>query len=222
MVGHHDVGVNGGTGPGNSYRFLAGHGGAGLSKFVENGITSVGVEFEGVNWGKQDGDENLDRNLYMVQNSAYVSTDPFLPIGRWCAGCHGQFHAFGDLDEMLMPVNINGGDRDMNPTTNPWLRHPTNVFIPNAGEYTGLGGVLSGSVIYNPETGIPLARSDYVNGRTANVAWGDQVMCLSCHKAHGSQWPDALRFDKDTMNAHTGAGTRTDGCFFCHRLKDDP
>jgi predicted CXXCH cytochrome family protein len=65
-----------------------------------------------------------------------------------------------------------------------------------------------------------LARNS--TNRTANIGTGDQVMCLSCHKAHGSKWPNALRFDYTGMDAHLGTGTRTDGCFFCHRLKDDP
>jgi hypothetical protein len=221
MVGHHDVGVSGGTGPGNSYRFLSGHGGTGLSKFVENGITlSAGADtFEGVNWGRQNGDHNLDRNLYMPQDSIYdPSSSPYLPLGRWCGGCHGQFHAFGDYDPVLMVTNINGGDTDEDPTTNPWMRHPSGVYIPDAGEFSlAAGGVLDGNSVYDPEFGIPLARGNY--DRTANVEYGDQVICISCHKAHGSEWPNALRFDYDQNNAHSGFN-RDNGCFFCHRAKD--
>jgi hypothetical protein len=157
----------------------------------------------------------------MPQTKTYESATDDLPIGRWCAGCHGQFHAFGAQDEMFLVDN--GGDLNhltLTASTNPWLRHPTNVFIPNAGEYSaGAGGVLDGNAIYNPETGIPLARSNYINSRTANVELGDQVMCLSCHKAHGSQYENALRFNYALNDAHSGLG-RDNGCFFCHRAKD--
>lgn len=46
----------------------------------------------------------------------------------------------------------------------------------------------------------------------------DKVMCLSCHRAHGSPYPDMLRFD---YNMEAGGGTSTDGCFKCHTNKDD-
>jgi predicted CXXCH cytochrome family protein len=213
-VGHHDEMVGGGTGPGNSYRFLAGHGGTGLSGFVDGGYNYVGGPpgFEGVNWGIQNSVDPADRNLYMPQDAGYNPATDDLPIGRWCAGCHGQFHAFGDTSDVYLTTD-NGGDRDFTPGNNPWMRHPTNVRIPITGEFAGVMGDT-----YNPLTGIPLARYD----PTAVINSTDQVMCLSCHKAHASEWPDALRFDYTDMIAHSGAGTRTDGCFFCHRLKDDP
>jgi predicted CXXCH cytochrome family protein len=213
-VGHHDVETEGGTGAGNSYRFLAGHGGTGLAKMVDSGMNTVGISFEGVNWGIQNSVDPNDRNLYMPQTAPQTTSSPSLPIGRWCAGCHGKFHAFGAVDEMFLTDN--GGDRDKNPATNPWLRHPTNVDIPSTGtnEYTDPGGVMGKT--YNPETGIPLARFDRFG---TVVTTGDQVMCLSCHKAHASEWPDALRFDYNQNNAHSGVG-RDNGCFFCHRAKD--
>jgi predicted CXXCH cytochrome family protein len=48
----------------------------------------------------------------------------------------------------------------------------------------------------------------------------DAVMCLSCHVAHASNYPDMLRWDYDAMiagNAGAAAGT---GCFSCHTTKD--
>jgi predicted CXXCH cytochrome family protein len=209
-VGHHKEAELFGTEAGNAYRFLSGHG-DGLAAIVDN---SLGMN-EGTQWGLEGSANSNDWNLYEAQTTSFVVGD-ILTIGRWCAGCHGKFHAFGVEDEMFLTNN--GGDRDMDPTTNPWLRHPTNVFIPGAGtEFASVIGTP-----YAPYTsgGIPLARN--TNNITDAINTGDQVMCLSCHKAHGSQWPDALRFDYTTMDAHTGTGTRTDGCFFCHRLKDDP
>lgn len=45
------------------------------------------------------------------------------------------------------------------------------------------------------------------------------VFCLSCHRAHGSPYPDMLRFDYSEMQAGGGGATGT-GCFKCHSAKD--
>jgi hypothetical protein len=48
------------------------------------------------------------------------------------------------------------------------------------------------------------------------------VMCLSCHRAHGSPYNDMLRWDYDGMVAGNGSGGGNDGtgCFKCHSEKD--
>ena len=40
----------------------------------------------------------------------------------------------------------------------------------------------------------------------------DMVMCLSCHRAHGSPYPDMLRWDYDALVAGKG-------CYTCHTAK---
>jgi len=58
------------------------------------------------------------------------------------------------------------------------------------------------------------------------VAWIDPaspqrdeaiVMCLSCHRVHGSEHPDILRWDYDKMIA---GEANDEGCFVCHTTKD--
>ncbi|MCK4488054.1 MAG: hypothetical protein KAU38_15015, partial [Desulfobacterales bacterium] len=44
------------------------------------------------------------------------------------------------------------------------------------------------------------------------------VMCLSCHRAHGTPNNDLLRWAY-TMDA--GSGTDNGGCFICHTTKGD-
>jgi hypothetical protein len=44
-------------------------------------------------------------------------------------------------------------------------------------------------------------------------------MCLSCHGAHATDYPDILRWNYDTMNA--GGGGLDVGCFTCHTQKND-
>jgi len=47
----------------------------------------------------------------------------------------------------------------------------------------------------------------------------DLVMCLSCHKPHGSPYSDMLRWDYSEMIA--GDDSKSGGCFTCHTQKND-
>jgi predicted CXXCH cytochrome family protein len=94
----------------------------------------------------------------------------------------------------------------------PFIRHPTVVSLPATGEYTAYAGDKLSALV---------ARLKVPDGASSSVAPGsDAVMCLSCHVAHVSNYPDMLRWDYSTMiagNAGTASGT---GCFACHTNKD--
>ena len=113
-------------------------------------------------------------------------------ISELCAECHGDFHKSGTS-------GIG--------TASPWLRHPTDVVLSD-GEYAD----------YNPDA--PVARQTIPDAPGSGFTAGsDVVMCLSCHRAHGSYQPDLLRWDYSTMVA--GGDTPTSlGCFTCHTDKD--
>jgi len=49
----------------------------------------------------------------------------------------------------------------------------------------------------------------------------DCVMCLSCHRPHGSPYPDMLRWDYTEQIAGGGGLTDDRGCFYCHTKKND-
>jgi len=115
----------------------------------------------------------------------------------FCCGCHGRFH-----------VQESSGE---------WIRHPSDAVIPVSGEYQYY-------ITYDPLA--PVARPDLTgwtgpsssvneNGAVAK----DMVMCLSCHRPHGSPYPDMLRWDYDDMIAGGGGADGT-GCFVCHTSKD--
>ncbi|MFC1524537.1 cytochrome c3 family protein [Thermodesulfobacteriota bacterium] len=123
-------------------------------------------------------------------------------IGRFCAGCHDDFHASGHF---LWAENGMGS---------PWLRHPADRIIPNSGEYTGVIGAT-----YN--TTVPVGKQTLVGYNPGEVENGDKVICMTCHRAHGSPYSDMLRWDYTNMQSHTTGDTDTNGCFFCHREKDD-
>ncbi len=119
-------------------------------------------------------------------------------ISFLCAQCHGIFHS--EID----PDTTSGS---------PWVRHPTDIALPASGEYANYTS-------YSIEA--PVGRTAAVTGPSATVTPGtDVVICLSCHRAHGSDQPDLLRWDYSTMQAGTTdstvAGT---GCFTCHTGKD--
>jgi hypothetical protein len=118
-------------------------------------------------------------------------------ISELCAECHGSFHMSG-------ATGIG--------TATPWIRHPTDVLIPNSGEYASI------STTYNPT--VPVARAAIPAAASGTVAAGtDIVMCLSCHRAHASGYADILRWDYSTMIAN--GGSLSTGCFVCHTTKDD-
>ncbi|MCK5509615.1 MAG: cytochrome c3 family protein [Desulfobacterales bacterium] len=115
----------------------------------------------------------------------------------FCTGCHGEFHT------------------DQNNENGQWIRHPSDFKIPDSGEYTdAFGGE------YDPY--VPVARTSLAGGVSSEVTPGsDMVMCLSCHVAHGSPYPDMLRWDYDDMIAGTtNPAVQGTGCFKCHTEKD--
>ncbi len=113
-------------------------------------------------------------------------------ISYLCAECHGAFHA------------------DIGRSSSPWTRHPTDIVLPASSEYNAY-------TAYSVEA--PVARASLV-GLTANTVTPgtDIVMCLSCHRAHGTPEPDLLRW---TYTGMVAGGTSADtGCFTCHTSKN--
>lgn len=115
-------------------------------------------------------------------------------VTAFCQGCHGAFHG--------PQVGTNGMG-----SASPWIRHPTDVALPTTKEYAN----------YDPTTNYsvqaPVAWIDPANPTRATAI----VMCLSCHRAHGSPYPSMLRWDYTTMVANGGG---TGGCFTCHTQKN--
>jgi hypothetical protein len=127
-------------------------------------------------------------------------------ISGLCAECHGNFHGTGT------------GDIG---TASPWLRHPTDIVLPNSGEYQYYNGrVLPAAATYSLDA--PVARATIpTTAPSGNVNPGTDdsiVMCLSCHKVHGSANADILRWNYEDIKA--GGGSDTTRCFICHTTKD--
>lgn len=171
-----------------SYRFLAG---------------IRGLENAGWNWNETPASHN---EYYGEDNTAdrsaganYGGRDT---ISFLCAECHGLFHGTIDKDAV---------------TGSPWIRHPTDVALPGSGEYllyNTADGLTTGT--YSVEAPVARATVEAASGSTINPGT-DIVMCLSCHRAHGSPLNDMLRFDYNMM---TAGGSNTGGCFTCHTTKN--
>lgn len=182
-------------GAGGWYRFL----GENVAMVGDSGTYGVtGIEDE--NW-EQNPSSN-QHNTYMGTTEPYVkSVNSYMrteSIGQFCAGCHGNFHHAMNEE----PTDLSGA----------WIRHPSDVVLPVDGEYQYYK-------TYNPL--VPVAKTTLTGQKnSATVTPGsDVVTCISCHRPHGSPYPDMLRWNYTEMVA--GGGSNSSGCFVCHSSKDD-
>lgn len=144
-------------------------------------------------------DADWGRNESSVKHNEYTSS-----MNALCANCHGDFHG---------PARTG--------IVSPWFRHPTDVVLPKTGEYAAYNPASPpsperpGIRIYNPDA--PVGRAEVPGAVSDAVKPGeDIVLCLSCHRAHGSPYAASLRWDYDSI--FTG-GNGKGGCLICHTGK---
>ncbi|MDH5299041.1 MAG: hypothetical protein OEV91_08480 [Desulfobulbaceae bacterium] len=164
-----------------------------------------------------------DHNEYNGTNNPLGFDDN--SMSNYCGGCHYMFHGAQNTDSD--PVSWFCDNKS------PWYLHPTHLALSQtaAGKeyhlYNTSDDATAGS--FNPD--VPVARNPTrLSGMAASssqvyvaagAAQGDQVMCLSCHRAHGSPYADMLRWDYQGMSAHNAGGATGSGCFVCHTAKDN-
>jgi hypothetical protein len=173
------------------FRFLSSH------QIATDGVEGI----EDADW--QLTEDASDHNEYLGKaDPAHTGSGGFANIGghtmtAYCTGCHGNFHT---------QLNSNSD----------WIRHPSDAVLPTTGEYTNYTSY---------KTIAPVARptlAGWVPGDAPTVTPGtDLVMCLSCHRAHGSPYNDMLRWDYEAGTVAGGGGISDGtGCFVCHTEKD--
>ncbi len=86
-----------------------------------------------------------------------------------------------------------------------WIRHPTNIPLPLQGEYAGYE-------VYRKD--VPVSYPDLKNPARSTA----RVMCMSCHRPHGTPYNFLLRWDYNILLA--GSENNSTGCFACHTTKD--
>jgi len=189
-----------GSSIGNSYRFLSTD--VVGSVFNTNPTTGSGVDGgEETYWESYI--KNVSSNITAAdatEHNVYDATD----INLVCASCHGNFHGSGQ--------GPGPGD--------PWLRHPTDVTLASAsasGPTDEYNSYPMGGGSYNTEAPVGFDE-DELEGVAVAKTQG-QVLCISCHRAHGSEYPDILRWCYSDMKATGGTGTVDTGCNRCHTTK---
>lgn len=110
-------------------------------------------------------------------------------MSAFCARCHGDFH--------------NQIDKNTTNYGQIWTRHPIGVDVAS------LSGEYSAYVTYNPLAPVGSTSVSQTIVNTVQNAGNGLVTCVSCHRAHGSDYPDLLRWDP-ALNS---------GCKVCHSTK---
>lgn len=185
----HTIWQDGAT-PANSYRML-------------NGIQGLGD----ANYEYRPTD--LQHNKYFGIDRSAESETAIGSISSLCAQCHENFHNG--------PASLAPGG---NLGTGVWLRHPTDFDMSNAvssDEYQYYNFASSyGNNTYSVISPVATAdTSTTLNTKVFSKANDAVVMCLSCHRAHGSPYRSALRW-----NYKDWPGNGYNGCAVCHTAKN--
>ncbi|WP_161947612.1 cytochrome c3 family protein [Malonomonas rubra] len=166
---------------------------------TDTGTTAVGkpgvIGVEDADW--EQNPSSIAHNVYKGATN-YSDGDSYYPyensIGSLCTGCHENFH-----NSMIVgPLGV-------------WIRHPSDVVLPNSGEYADY-------TTYDPLA--PVAKQTLDGSVPSTITHdSDVVTCLSCHRAHGSPYPDMLRWDYEN-ECVSGGDAAACGCLVCHTAKD--
>ncbi len=166
-----------------------------------------GVEGTTYSVGAGEGGTQTSSNVYdgINGNTNYANKTT---ISYLCAECHGIFHK----------------NPSETGSATPWLRHPTDFQLPadRPDAYTSYG---TAGRPYDADAPVGMNLGSVTRlsgGGTAPLPAAGQgsVLCISCHRAHGSDQPDLLRWTYADMNAGQAGGAADTGCFLCHTNKD--
>ncbi|MCL6584607.1 MAG: hypothetical protein K6U11_13360 [bacterium] len=132
-------------------------------------------------------------------------------INGFCGECHGC--AEGNTENGFHSLRgLKGeGNSEM---SSPWKRHPTDIVMKANTAYWDYPG--EKGKFYSQEVPVGFAKISKT-GTVNDLQKSDRVvLCVSCHRAHGSQYDDALRWDYREMKT---SATKGSGCFRCHTDK---
>ena len=179
---------------GKSYRFLLG------IKGIEDN-----------DWEKTA--SSSEHNVYLGEDRTSDAISSTHTISYLCAECHGDFHS-GTGNKGMDDDNFGS----------PWLRHPTDYDMGNvqSKEYGNYGAPGTTDHSYSVIAPVGWAALS-ANMPIDKVTFSDDtiVLCVSCHRAHGTPNDDILRWDYSLMDAGSSDDPRNEkgGCFICHTTK---
>lgn len=165
------------------YRLLAGSG--------YSSSTTNGASFPGVPAAKAPSTYNQSEATNQVRVTYGVaSANGHATWGNWCGTCHGDMHSSGNY---VHPVDQNLGSTIAG-LYNSYVKSGDMTGV-QATAYTSLVPFGVGSSDYTV-----LAGSASNTGSAASLVGPgstDQVMCLSCHRAHATAFPEMLRWQME-------------------------
>ena len=166
----------------------------------------LGVEgYEAADWELNP--SNISHNQYKGALRGADSPSPST-ISNFCAGCHGDFHNNSSLRLAAGVSGVAWG--------NPWIRHPVDFGMGSlGGEYGGYGGVLNDYVVETPLASVDVSSVAVPKSTLLTADEDTIVMCLSCHRSHGSPYDAILRWDYQGWPAGG-----YNGCGDCHTEKN--
>jgi hypothetical protein len=161
------------------YRLLAGA-----------GYTKDGVTFPGNPAAKVPSSYNRTEATTQTRTSyGLATTGGHATWGNWCGTCHPDMHSSGnyvhpvdeDLDsDIALIYNSYKKSGDMTGTI--------------ADSFTSLVPFVKGTGVYADLAALAVNNNTQLGGPAST---GDQVSCLSCHRAHASGWEYALRWNME-------------------------
>lgn len=187
---HHPIVTNAnidGTTPAKSFRFL-------------NGV--VGIEDS--DWEYRPTADAHNQYKGEDRYNGTETTDSAGTISHFCAICHPKFHS--------------GSGNISSTMKSPWLRHPTDIDIfsrlggTEYVNYDGDAGVAGNQ--YDPA--VPLASSTLTTVQSTVSANNSIITCVTCHRAHGSPYYKAMRWNYRDANLTVALK----GCVRCHTTKN--
>ncbi|WP_456387065.1 cytochrome c3 family protein [Desulfolithobacter sp.] len=150
----------------------------------------------------------LQHNKYYGRDRTSETDQAPGTISSLCARCHRNFH---DGSGSVASATTFG--------TGVWLRHPTDFDMSGAmssTEYRQYNGGSGTNNLYSVISPVATEDTSTTLNTTVFTTPNDAVvMCLSCHRAHGTPYSGILRWD---YKAWPAAGFN--GCAVCHTTKD--
>jgi len=160
------------------YRLLAG---AGYSK---NGVTFLGnpAAKAPATYNRKE-DTTQTRVAY-----GHATSGGHVSWGDWCATCHGQMHSNGSY---VHPVDQDLGS-EIKTNYDQYVKSG-DMTGTNASAFLSLVPFVEGTGDYATLASHAKNDDTYLAGPSVT----DKVSCISCHRAHASGWPHALRWNME-------------------------
>jgi predicted CXXCH cytochrome family protein len=144
--------------------------------------------------------DSWERQVSASQHNGYygvkrgTDADTTATISYLCAECHGTFHS----------------DAGIGGIASPWIRHPTDIAFSQA-----IIAEFAAYTTYDPIVPVGWRPSEIAVTSSNGMPLDPVVVCLSCHRAHGSENKDLLRWGYNNGEDQPA----TQSCRTCHTAK---